>query len=142
MKKIDVIIEKGEKEFWGRIEGYDFLPVTVAKNIAEVLDNLKMLIADYIENEGQNDRQWKNFGADKIEFNLHYDLRAFFDEYDFLSVSGIAQKAKINRSLLGQYVKGIKHPSTRQAKKVEAAVHELAQKMNRISLVGSTLERR
>lgn len=137
--KINVIIEKGKKEFWGRIEGYDFLPVTVGKNIAEVIGNLKMLIADYIENEGQNDKQWKNFDSGKIEFNLHYDLRAFFDEYDFLNVSAIAQKAKINRSLLGQYVKGIKHPSTKQAKKVEAAVRHIAEEMHKVSLVGSTL---
>lgn len=139
MKKIDVIIEKGKKEFWGRIEGYDFLPVTVGKSVAEVLDNLKMLIADYIENEGQNDKAWKTFDALKTELVLHYDLRAFFDEYDFLNVSAIGQKAKINRSLLRQYVAGIKHPSTVQAKKVEAAVHQLAEKMNKVSLVGSTL---
>lgn len=137
--KIDVIIEKGKKEFWGRIEGYDFLPVTVGRNIDEVLDNLRMLVADYIENEGQNDKRWKNTDAGQIEFNLHYDLRAFFDRYDFLNVSSIASKAKINRSLLSQYIAGVKHPSTRQAKKVETAVHQLAEEMNKVSLVGSTL---
>jgi predicted RNase H-like HicB family nuclease len=139
MKKLDVIIEKGKKEFWGRIEGFDYLPVTVGKSVVEVLGNLKMLITDYIEHEGQNDKQWKNFDSNKIEFNLHYDLRAFFNEYDFLNVSSIGQKAKINPSLLRQYVAGIKHPSTVQAKKVEAAVHQLAEKMNKVLLVGSTL---
>ena len=134
MKNIDVIIEKGKKGFWGRIEGFDFLPVTVGKSVAEVLDNLKKLITDYLENEGRNDRQWRNFDALTTELVLHYDLRAFFDEYDFLNVSSIAQKAKINRSLLSQYVAGIKHPSTAQAKKVEAAVHQLADKMNKVLL--------
>ena len=134
-----MIIEKGKKEFWGRIEGYDFLPVTVGRNIDEVLDNLRMLIADYIENEGQNDKRWKNADAAKIEFDLHYDLRAFFDRYDFLNASSIASKAKINRSLLSQYIAGVKHPSTKQAKKVETAVRELAEEMNKVSLVGSTL---
>lgn len=137
--KVDVIVEKGKKEFWGRIEGYDFLPVTVGKNIGEILENLKMLVADYIEHEGQEDVKWKNVDVSKLEFNLHYDLRAFFDEYDFLNVSSIARRAKINRSLLGQYAKGIKYPSTKQAKKVEAAIHKLAEEMNRISLVGSTM---
>ncbi len=137
--KIDVIVEKGKKEFWGRIEGFDFLPVTVGKNAGEILENLKMLIIDYVENEGQNDKHWKNINVSKIEFNLHYDLRAFFDEYKFLNVSSIASKAKINRSLLRQYVTGVKHPSTKQAKKVETAIHKLAEEMNRVSLVGSTL---
>ncbi|MBA2605482.1 MAG: hypothetical protein M3521_12520 [Acidobacteriota bacterium] len=137
--KIDVIVEKGKKEFWGRVEGFDFLPVTVGKNAGEILENLKMLITDYVENEGQNDKHWKNINVSKIEFNLHYDLRAFFDEYNFLNVSSIASKAKINRSLLRQYVTGVKHPSTKQAKKVETAIHKLAEEMNRVSLVGSTL---
>lgn len=137
--KIDVIIEKGKKEFWGRIEGYDFLPVTVGKTIDEVLDNLRMLIADHIEHEGRDDKQWKDVNAAGVEFNLHYDLRAFFDRYKVLNVSSIATKAKINQSLLRQYVAGVKHPSTRQAKKVEAAVHQIAEEMNKVSLVGSTL---
>lgn len=135
--KIDVIIEKGKREFWGRIEGYDFLPVTVGKTIDEVLDNLRMLIADHIEHE--NDKQWKGVDVAEIEFNLHYDLRAFFDRYKVLNVSSIATKAKINQSLLRQYVAGVKHPSTRQAKKVEAAVRQIAEEMNNVSLVGSTV---
>ncbi len=69
--KINIIIEKGKKEFWGRVEGYDFLPVTVGKSIAEVIANLKMLIVDYIEHEGQSDKQWKDFDRDKIVFCLH-----------------------------------------------------------------------
>lgn len=137
--KVDVIIEKGKKEFWGRVEGYDFLPVTVGRDIEEVLKNLRMLVADHIENEGQNDNRWRNADVAKIEFSLHYDLRAFFDRYDFLNVSSIASKAKINRSLLSQYIAGVKHPSTKQAKKVETAIHELAEEMNKVSLVGSTL---
>jgi hypothetical protein len=137
--KINVIIEKGKKEFWGRIEGFDFLPVTVGKNINEVLGSLKMLIADYIANEGRTDGQWKGFDAETVEFVMHYDLRAFFDEYKALNVSVIASKAKINRSLLQQYVTGLKHPSTNQAKKVETAIHQLAEEMHKVSLVGSTL---
>ena len=137
--KIDVIIEKGKKEFWGRIEGYEFLPVTAGKNINEVLGNLKMLIADYVRHEGQDDKRWKKIDVGKIEFNLHYDLRAFFDEYKVLNVSSVAAKAKINQSLLRQYVTGAKHPSTRQAKKVETAVRQIAEEINKISLVGSTL---
>jgi predicted RNase H-like HicB family nuclease len=66
--KVKVIIEKGKNEYWGRVEGYHFLPVTVGKNISEVLGNLKMLIADYIEHEGQNDKKWKSVDLNKIEF--------------------------------------------------------------------------
>jgi predicted RNase H-like HicB family nuclease len=138
--RIDVIIEKGKKEFWGRIEGYEFLPVTVGTTVDEVLDNLKMLIADYIEHEGKDDKKFKRADVNKIKFDVHYDLRAFFDEYKFLNVSSIAALSGINPSLVRQYAKGIKHPSTAQAKKVEATIHQLAEKMNRVSLVGSTVK--
>lgn len=135
--KIDVIIEKGKKEFWGRIEGFEFLPVTAGESVNEVLENLRMLIADYIEHEGQDDKHWKDVKVSKIEFNVHYDLQAFFDEYNFLNVSSIAAMSGMNPSLVRQYSKGIKYPSTKQAKKVETVIRELARKMNEVSLVGS-----
>ena len=138
--KIDVIIEKGKNEFWRRIEGYEFLPVTVGATVEKVLDNLKMLIADYIEREGKDDKKFKRADVNKIEFDVHYDLRAFFDEYKFLNTSSIAALAGINLSLARQYVKGIKHPSTTQAKRVEATIRKLAEKMNRVSLVSSTMK--
>ena len=135
--KVPVIIEKGKDAFWGRVEGHEFLPVTVGNSAQEVLDNLKMLIADYIEHEGQDDKVWKNVDVNKIAFSLHFDLRAFFDEYDFLNISAIAAMAGINQSLLRQYAKGLKFPSINQAKKVEKTIHELAKKMNKVSLVES-----
>ena len=137
--KIDVIIEKKKNVFWGRVEGFEFLPVTAGASVSEVTENLKMLIADYIEHEGQDDRRWKRIDAGKIVFDLHYDLRAFFDEYKFLNISSVADLAGINPSLVRQYAKGIKYPSTAQAKKVETVIHGLAKKMNRVSLVGSTI---
>lgn len=126
--KINVIIEKGKNEFWGRIEGFEFLPVTTGANVSEVAENLRMLIADYIEHERQNDKRWKRVDVNKIVFDLHYDLRSFFDEYKFLNISSVANLAGINPSLVRQYAKGIKYPSTAQAKKVEAVIRDLAKK--------------
>lgn len=137
--KINIIIEKEKNEFWGRIEGFEFLPVTTGASVSEVTENLKMLIADYIKHEGQNDKRWRQVDVNKIVFDLHYDLRTFFDEYKFLNVSSIADLAGINPSLARQYAKGIKYASTAQAKKVEAVIRDLAKKMNRVSLVGSTI---
>lgn len=137
--KINIIIEKGKNEFWGHIEGFESLPVTTGASVSEVTENLKMLIADYIEHEGQNDNRWRRVDVNKIVFDLHYDLRAFFDEYKFLNVTSVADLAGINPSLVRQYAKGIKYPSTAQAKKVEAVIRDLAKKMNCVSLVGSTI---
>ncbi len=70
---VDVIIERAAEEFWGRIEGYKFLPITTGKTLATVLDNLKMLIEDYILNEGKNDKTWKNVIVDEIDFRVSFE---------------------------------------------------------------------
>lgn len=138
--KVNVIIEKEGKDFWGRIEGFEYLPVTVADSIDAVLSNLRLLINDYIEHEGKDDKKWNRVDVNNLLFELHFDLRAFFDEYKFLNISTIAIMSGINPSLVRQYAKGIKHPSTAQAKKVEKTIHQLAEKMNKVSLVGSTVK--
>jgi predicted RNase H-like HicB family nuclease len=75
--KIEVIIEPGEGEFWGRIEdkGY-FLPCTVADTIEEVCRNLKDLIIDYQENDEKikDDPFWKDVKVEEVEFVLRYDV--------------------------------------------------------------------
>ena len=62
-------------------------------------------------------------------FDLRYDLAAFFEAFDFLNLTVIAKKANMNRSLLNQYVKGLKHASADQARKIEIVIHALAKEM-------------
>ena len=75
------------------------------------------MIEDYIEHEGIEDKFWSKINLSAIEFDLKYDLAAFPDEFNFFNLSVIADRIKINRTLLNQYKTGSKHPSIEQAKK-------------------------
>jgi hypothetical protein len=134
-KPIVVILEKGDGELWGRIEGIgDFLPVTVGKNKQEIQLNLCELIKDYLAHEGNNDSAWQGFNPNHPEFEYRYDIQAFFEEFGFLKQSKIAEEAGINPGLLRQYASGIKHPSAEQAMKIELAIHRLANSMQKATL--------
>ena len=69
-----------------------------------------------------------------VEFEHSYDLTVFFEEYDFLKQSKIAELAGMNPGLLRQYASGVKHPSPGQAKKIEKAVHDLAKELKAVSI--------
>jgi hypothetical protein len=131
--KLNIIIEKGKTEFWGRIEGSEFL-VTCGENLSEITENLKMLVVDYVENEGKLDKKFKKFSETSVEFSYLYDVQTFFASFNYFNISALASQANINQSLLRQYAKGIKFPSIEQAKKIEKTIHQLASKMQRISL--------
>lgn len=132
--KVNIIIEKGKGGLWGRVEGSEFL-VSTGRDPGELTESLKTLIADYIAHEGKTDRRWKSAVIDSINFGYVYDTQAFFESFDFLNISAVAKVAGINQSLLRQYAKGIKHPSAERVRVIEKAVHLLADRMRRVSLV-------
>jgi hypothetical protein len=71
MDTLILIVERGDGEWWGRIEGKgDFLPVTVANTIEEVIGNMRMLIQDYLEHEGKEDPFWNTINPESIEFDI------------------------------------------------------------------------
>lgn len=69
-----------------------------------------------------------------ISFTCTYDLAAFFEPFKELNISVIAARSDINTNLLQQYVSGNKRASASLAKKVEAAVHQLADELTQIVL--------
>lgn len=133
--KLTIIIEKSEGELWGRIENVpDYLPVTSGTTIEEIEQNLRELLADFIENEGNAYSEWRSIKVSDIQFDHVYDLSAFFEVFDDVKVAGIARRAGINPSLVRHYVAGSKYPSPQQAKRLESAIHELGDKLREVIL--------
>ena len=121
MKKLILIIEKGEGELWGRTQYKDHLIVENAGTVEAIETTLKKLLK-------------KQCNLDKVEFEIQYDLQTFFEEHDYLKVSSIAKYAGLNPGLVRQYTSGVKHPSVEQAKKIESAIHKLAAELQSVSL--------
>lgn len=134
MKRAELIIEKEDGHFWGRIEGKGFMPTGQGATISELIENVKNSIDDYQTHEGKKDKVWANVDVSKLKFDLCYDLAAFFEAFDFLNLTVIAKKARMNRSLLNQYVKGLRPASPDQAKKIETVIHSLAKEMMEVEL--------
>ena len=135
MKTLQVIIEKSDNDLYGRIEGHkSYLPVTFGNSTKEVLQNLKELIKDYQKHEKNGDGFWLKLDTKNLQFEMVYDLQAFFSEYDFLNASAIARHANLNESLVRQYATGKKYPSIEQAKKLEDVIHNLTKDLQKVSL--------
>ncbi|WAC09660.1 hypothetical protein [Dyadobacter pollutisoli] len=135
MKKIEVIIEKQDVNFFARIEGKgNYMPNGYGLTPKDALNNLKEIILDYQVNEGKDDKFWKKVDINTVEFELHYDLQAFFEEHDFLNITAIAKRSGINPALVRQYASGVKHPSIEQSKKLLGTIHQLGEQLQTISL--------
>jgi hypothetical protein len=126
MKTIKVILERGSGDLWGRVEESDFSFFTTGNTVDEIINNLKELVSDFIENEGADNPNWNKVSIDNLTFEVEYDLTDFFELYSSLKISTIAKYAGINESLMRQYASGIKYPSTQQVKKIEDVIHQLA----------------
>jgi hypothetical protein len=134
---LEIIIEKGDGELWGRFEKGDYLATTAGQTETEIENSLRELAVDYWKHEGKNDRSWKGFDESKLKFKFAYDIQTFFEKHNYLTVSYIAEMAGLNASLVRQYKSGIKHPSLEQVKKIEAVIRELGKELASISLHGA-----
>ncbi len=104
--KLLLIIEKDKGKLWGRVTYKKNLVTDFAGNITSLEKKMTKLIKDFHR-------------VEKISFYHSYNLSAFFEQFDFLKQSKIAELAGINPGLLRQYTSGVKNPSTDQTRKIE-----------------------
>lgn len=64
-----------------------------------------------------------------LDFVVHYDMPSFFDRFNFLNQSKIAELADINPSLMRKYTSGVARAGRKQYEKLHAAVQSLARDM-------------
>ncbi len=136
MKRLTAVLEKdGSDKIAGYIHTDQFLLTTVGATEENVFKNLRELIDDYITNEGADDDHWRNVKATDISFDIEYDLTSFFILYSAIEVNAIAKLASIDQSLMHQYVLGNKTASATQVIAIQAAFHQLGERLMNISLV-------
>ncbi|GAB3803059.1 hypothetical protein GCM10028819_32370 [Spirosoma humi] len=137
MNILKVVIEKDDTdEIGGSIQSPGhFLLTTVGNSEQEVIDNLKALVADFIAHEGINYAEWNGVDAYKITYEVEYDLTSFFALFGELKINRIAKLAGINETLLRQYASGFKTASADQVAKVQKAIHQLAERLAKVTLI-------
>ncbi|OMP74565.1 hypothetical protein [[Flexibacter] sp. ATCC 35208] len=114
MQIINLVIEKTENKFFGRIKFEDNLIVDDANDVQTLEKNMKNLL-----------KEFHDLNPADIRFEYKYDFSALFENFSFLNVAAIAEMSGMNVSLLRQYKNKVKFPSARQAKKIEDTIHQI-----------------
>lgn len=65
----------------------------------------------------------------ELEFVYHYDMKSFFEYFDFLNVSKVAKRAGINPSLMRKYTSGVANAGEGQYLKLQKAIHSIANEL-------------
>lgn len=120
---IKLIVEGGDGSLFGRVTYDDNLLIESAPSLKELEQKMRVLLFDFHDLEPET-----------ISFQFEYDLTAFFERFDFLKITKIAEVSGVNGSLMRQYATGKKFPSANQAEKIERAVLALAQQLSEVRI--------
>ena len=133
-----IILEKSEGGFGAWLEDcpVEFTGIhTFGESVNEVTENIKMLMADLLENEFKDTITFIGFNPNTVVFNYRYSLMDFFDVYKSLKINSIADLAGLNKSLVRQYASGAATASAAQVQKIQEAVRSLAQSLLQVEMV-------
>jgi transcriptional regulator with XRE-family HTH domain len=124
-KKIPIIIEKTKTGYSAYAE---YLGVfTSGKDIPSLYSNLlEALNLAYVDSGYE-------VVADNLRLSL--DLRQFFQYYKVLNANFLAERIGMNPTLLSQYVRGRKQPSSKQTDKIIRGIQSIGKELADISLV-------
>jgi predicted RNase H-like HicB family nuclease len=67
-----------------------------------------------------------------LEFEYKYDMQSFFDYFDWINVTKLAEKAGVNDSLLRQYKNGLAFASEKQCAKIQDCLHLLGNELSTV----------
>jgi predicted RNase H-like HicB family nuclease len=130
---VTLILEKNGNKYWVTIPELKGC-YTVGSSIDETINNAANAIKEYIEDIPEGQEIDPRFFVPDFKFNIKYDLQVFFEKFNFLNKTAIAERAGLNPSLLRQYSKGIAFASEKQKAKIEKAIHEIAESLLEASL--------
>ena len=102
---------------------------TVQEAKDDLLNSYHEMIDSYVEEGKPIPEELRD-----LEFDYKYDIASFFNEFNWINISALAQVLGMNRSLLYQYKKGDTYIYHEQMKRIERGVHELGKKLLEFSV--------
>jgi hypothetical protein len=124
-KKIDITVEKTDTGYSAYTA--DMGIFTTGKDIPGLYANLIEALNLAYEDLGYE------VTAENLKLSL--DLQQFFQYYKVLNANFLAQRIGMNPTLLSQYVRGKKHPSSKQTDKIIRGIQSIGKELADISLV-------
>lgn len=123
MKKVTIVIEKASDG------GYCAYMEEIFKDfgLAGSGDTAEEAKQDIVEayHEIKEMLEAKGKKVPELEFDFKYDMQSFFNYFDYLNISKIAEKAGINSSLLRQYSCGKVKAGQKQYDKLALAINQI-----------------
>lgn len=133
-KVIKVFVEKAEDgTYWGTTQNIPGVVTAYGNSLEELKKNLRLAFDDYIEVAEEEKEEWIRDVKKMTGWDYQMDLQAFFYLIPEVKISAIGKKAKINESLMRQYVTGKAVASEERVKLIEKAIHELGKELQSVS---------
>ena len=126
--KVLVVIEKAKDGFFScymENETFDFALFGHGKTAAEAKSDLLLAYEEIKAMKLEKKEQIPD-----LVFDFKYDMQSFFDYFDFINVTKLAESMGINPSLLRQYRTGAAKASQKQYEKLERKVHIIGQELS------------
>ncbi|HEY5749008.1 MAG TPA: hypothetical protein VIU12_23230 [Chryseolinea sp.] len=126
MKKLVVKVEKTGTGFSAYCEKYPAF--TTGRTLTELSTNMIESLNLYFEEE----QKGREVSARDLDFQL--DLSNLFEIFP-INVKAFSSRVGMNYTLLIQYVKGVKKPSSKQTEKILEGMQEIGKELSEITLV-------
>ncbi|MEM0517702.1 MULTISPECIES: type II toxin-antitoxin system HicB family antitoxin [Aequorivita] len=134
MVKVKIYVEKAQDgTYWGTTENLEGIVSVYGNSLSELKMDLQKVFDEHLEVARELEEDWVAKYENGVEFEYKMDLEGFFNLIPEVKIGSIAEKAKINSSLLRQYKTGKANASEDQTKKIEKAIHELGQELLSVS---------
>jgi predicted RNase H-like HicB family nuclease len=123
--KAEMIVERTKTGYSAYAEKY---PVyTVGNTLEELKANMVEALNLYLE------KQNKNISERDLKITL--DLPQFFEFYKVINAKMLSERIGINQSLLAQYIKGNKKPSTTQTLRILKGIQQVGRELAAIQFI-------
>jgi hypothetical protein len=123
--RIEILIEKTKTGFSSYAQKYAVY--TTAKKIVKLKSNVVEALNLHFEDQGIV------ISEPDLKFTL--ELAEFFDFYKVINAKALSERIGINQSLLAQYIRGFKKPSTKQSKRILKEVQNVGKELANIQFL-------
>jgi hypothetical protein len=124
-KKINMVVERTNTGFSAYSEEYPIF--TTAESIPALVNSTYEAVNFYFEEQ--------EIVASEENVQFEIDFKQFFQYYKVLNSKFLAEKIGMNPTLLSQYVKGHKKPSSKQTEKILFGIHQIGKELSEINLI-------
>jgi len=134
MKTILVILEKSYNNYSAYIPDLNGC-VATGDSLQEAKENIEEAVEFHLKGMEEEGLEIPEVFKNDYQFVYKIDFESLFEWFSgVLTKSGISKLTGMNQSLLSQYANGMKKPSTKQTRRIEAAIHNFGEELLSIQL--------